>query len=286
MGHIGDMHADFVVSVIEFLERKGIVKVLRILRVYGECQHITEVAAALEILCGDILGNPVGSVCNLRFKPVWKSILCKDCVHLGIILTRLSEHINDVSARAHLVARPVVYHSRHLHARAHLHLLLAVAVLSEFEHPVDGIHVITKRLKEACLILLLLHRTVAYLLSAVALLVRLCERYSDIIWHETTLHEHPCLVCDYMKNAYERLRRPLDNLHNLAFPPLAVHLLTGNGHAHGVAMQCTAGLRRLDKDIILLSIHNHECIALAGHLHPTCHLWEHLLFLLATAPAV
>ena len=89
-----------------------------------------------------------------------------------------------------------------------------------------------------------------------------------------------------MENAYERLRRPLDYLHDLAFPSLTVHLLTCHGHAHSVAMQRTAGLRRLDKDVVLLSIHNHECIALAGHLHPACNLWENLLFLLATASAV
>ena len=207
-------------------------------------------------------------------------------MHFGIILTRFSKHVDDMSARAHLVTRPVIDHSRHLHARAHLHLLLSVAVLAEFEHPVDGIHVISERLEVSGLILLLLHRTVADLLSAITFLVRLRKRNRDVIWHETALHEHPCLVCDNMENADERLWRPLDYLHDLAFPSLTVHLLTCHRHTHGVAMQRTTCLRRLDKDVILLSIHNHECIALAGHLHPACNLWENLLFLLATAPAV
>ena len=157
-------------------------------------------------------------------------------MHFGIILTRFSEDVDNASARAHLVARPVIDNCRHLHARTNLHLLLSVSILAKLEHSMDCIHVVTKRLEISCLILLLLDRTVADLLPAIAFLVRLRERNRDIVWHETALHEHPRLICNYMENTDERLRRPLDYLHDFSFPSLTIKFLTCNGHTHSIAV--------------------------------------------------
>ena len=52
---IGDMHSYLVVAVFQHLERQGVVEVLCVSRVYGECQCLTEVPASLEVLCSDLL---------------------------------------------------------------------------------------------------------------------------------------------------------------------------------------------------------------------------------------
>ena len=52
---IGDMDSYLVVAVFQQLERQGVVKVLCVSRVYGECQCLAEVPATFEVLCSDLL---------------------------------------------------------------------------------------------------------------------------------------------------------------------------------------------------------------------------------------
>ena len=86
-----------------------------------------------------------------------------------------------------------------------------------------------------------------------------------------------------MEDSYERLRRALDDGHHLALATLAVSLLAGHRHTHGVSVKSTTGLGCLHEHIILVALHNNEGIALTGHLNPSLNQWEHLLFLLSTS---
>ena len=146
-------------------------------------------------------------------------------MHLGVVLAGLSEHIDDVAARGRLAARPVVHDGGDLHARAGLQLLPAISVLTKFIHLMDRIFIISQRLEPAGVVLRLRERLTLDIVPAVADLVRLGERYGDVIRHETALHEHPGLISDYMQYSYERSWRPLDYLDYFAFATLAVRLL-------------------------------------------------------------
>ena len=146
-------------------------------------------------------------------------------MHLGVVLAGLSEHIDDVAARGRLAARPVVHDGSNLHARAGLQFLPAISVLTKFIHLVDRIFIISQRLEPACVVLRLRERLSLDVVPAVADLVRFGERYGDVIWHETALHEHPGLISDYMQYSYEWSWRPLDYLDDFAFATLAVRLL-------------------------------------------------------------
>ena len=167
MSHVCDVDSHFVVAVFKDLERKRIVKVFCICRVDGECKHITEVPAALAVLVCDLLGDSVGSIGHVRLELVRKCILGKDRVHLRVVLSRLTKHVNDVSAWAHLVPWPIVHHSSDLHSRTDGQFLLAVAVFTEFIDSVYSVHIITERFEEACLVFLLCDRMASDLVSAV-----------------------------------------------------------------------------------------------------------------------
>ena len=51
-------------------------------------------------------------------------------MHLGIVLSGLSEHIYNMAARGRLAAGPVVHDGGDLHARAGLQFLSAVPVFA------------------------------------------------------------------------------------------------------------------------------------------------------------
>ena len=68
----------------------------------------------------------------------------------------------------------------------------------------DGIFLASKRLEPACLVFRLGHGHTPDLVSAVARLVGFRKRDGYVVRHETTLHEHPCLISNYMKYADER----------------------------------------------------------------------------------
>ena len=238
MGDVSDMDSYFVISIFKLLERESVVKVLRISRVNRECQYITEVLSALKILSSNIFRYAVGCICDLRLETVWKGIFRKDSMHLGVVLARLSEHIDDMSARAHLMARPVIHDRSDLHARTGLQLLTSVSVLSELEHLMDRILFVSQRLEVSGLVLRFCSRLAPDLMSAVALPVRFGKRNRDVVWHETALHEHPGLISYDMENTDERPWRPFYDLHHLAFPAL-VGLLTRHCHTHGISMKST-----------------------------------------------
>ena len=138
MRHIGDMDSNLVIAVIEDLERKCIVEVLRIGRVYRESKSVTEILSFCQVLSRYLIGNAVGRIGNLCLKPVRKCIFCKDCMHLRIVGTRFAEHIHDMAHRGRLVAVPMVNHSRHLHSLAGSQFPPLALFLVIFIYPVYG----------------------------------------------------------------------------------------------------------------------------------------------------
>ena len=150
------MDSYFIISIFKPTERKGIVEVLCVSRVDGECQYISEVTTSLKVLSCNLLRYPVGRIRHFRLKAVWKGILGKDRMHFGVVLARLSEHVDNMSARGHLASWPVVNDRSDLHSRTHLQLLTSVSILSELVHPMDGILVVSQRLEVSGIILLLM----------------------------------------------------------------------------------------------------------------------------------
>ena len=200
-------------------------------------------------------------------------------MHLGIILTRFAEHIHNMTDRICLVFRPLVHNDSDLHPRTYRHFPAAVTILIKLIHLVDDILFNVDFLKISCLILRLCERLPSYLVTTIPALVRFCKRNRYVIWHETALHQHPCLIPDNMEHTYERLDRALKNLHDLSLSTRAVGLFTGHRHPYDITMQGAAGLGRFHEHIILFTLDYHKCKALSGHLHLSLHLREYLPFL-------
>ena len=96
---------------------------------------------------------------------------------------------------------------------------------------------------------------------------RLLRVHLDVVGHKLALHQHPGLGADVVHISNERSLAVLENLDHLSFAPLPAASGTGHRHPHQVAVEGVAGLGGLDVDIIVLAVHNHEDVALAGHLY-------------------
>ena len=109
------MHSNLVVAVLQLDQGQGVIKVLGIGRVYGECQCLTEVLTALEILIGDLLRDLVGRILNFRGEPIRKAVLGEDGVHLCLVCARFPKHIGDISMRIGFLPIPAINDGSHLH---------------------------------------------------------------------------------------------------------------------------------------------------------------------------
>ncbi len=104
--HIGDMHADLPVAVFQLAYGEGVVKVLGISRVYGECSDLAEVFAPRHFFIGNAGIDLVGSLLHSLRVAVGQAVLGKYGVHLGVVLPFPAEDIHDHTARCHLVVAP------------------------------------------------------------------------------------------------------------------------------------------------------------------------------------
>ena len=89
------MHAHFPQAVVQWSYRQGIIKVLGILGVDGECGDIPEVFPLLIVLFGDFARNLVGGLFHLLRISVGQAILGEDGMHLGIVVACRTKHIDD-----------------------------------------------------------------------------------------------------------------------------------------------------------------------------------------------
>ena len=110
------MDSDFEVPVRKLPERKGIVEVFRIFGVDCEGEGVAEIAASLQVLLGDDIGDAVGCVLDLRLESVRETIFSEYGMHLGVVLPGRSEHIDNVSERRRLASFPAVHKGGDLHS--------------------------------------------------------------------------------------------------------------------------------------------------------------------------
>ena len=280
MRDIGDMDPDLVIAVIEDLERECIIEVLCIGRVYRESKGVTEILSFCKVRRRYLIRNAVCCVCHLSLEPVRQGIFSKDCMHLSIIGSRLSEHIHDMAHRVRLVAVPMVNHSRHLHSLACGQFPSLALVLVIFIYPVYGEQPLRKRFEPSRLVRLLCKRLAfrGLAMPAKTDLVRFCKRDCDVIRHETALHQHPRLVCDNVKHPHKRFGRTTDNLYHFSFATLGISLVPCHSYDHRIPVQSATGLGCLHKNVIFLSLHNHEYKTLTGHLNSPLNVREYFLF--------
>ena len=142
------MHTDLIIAVLELAERQGVVEVLGVCGVDGECKGVAEILAAFQVVGSDLVGDLVGGVLHLLGETVRKAELGKYRVHLGLIVAGHSEDIHDVALRAHVITLPAVHDGCGLHTglAAHGEGLLLVHFdvvghgLALHEHPGLGSH--------------------------------------------------------------------------------------------------------------------------------------------------
>ena len=122
VAHVGDVYAHLPQSAVERTDAQRVVEVLGITRVNGEGHHLTHVLTLGQLLCTDARKQLVGSLLYGCGVLVGQSVLCQDGVHLGIVLARLAQDIDDMAHGVLCVLGPFGY----LH-----HGLVAVLALLE-----------------------------------------------------------------------------------------------------------------------------------------------------------
>ena len=103
VAHVRYVHTHFVerlarvATVLQHLYADGIVKVLGIVRVYGEGEHVAHVAAAVDFLLGNLLGDAVGYGLHVLGVGVRQAELRQDGMHLGIVLASASQNVHHLA---------------------------------------------------------------------------------------------------------------------------------------------------------------------------------------------
>ena len=109
MCDVGNVDTHLPVAVGQLLNREGIVEVLCVLRVDGECDGIAEVATLGNLFGGNIVGNAVGSFGDSLGVAVRQPELGKDSVDFGIVVAGSSQHINHFTHGAIGIVGPIYY---------------------------------------------------------------------------------------------------------------------------------------------------------------------------------
>ena len=140
------MHSHFVIAVRQSPEGKCIIEVLGIGRVNSESQDIPEILSVFQVGLFYLFGNLVRGILHLRLETVREVEFRKNCVHLGIVVPRLSEHIDYVATRTVVSPVPAVHQGRNLEAllrshlfrlsRIHFYVIRHIAALHQ--HPGTG----------------------------------------------------------------------------------------------------------------------------------------------------
>ena len=88
------MHSDLPQSAIEFAYGQCIVKVLRIMRVYGTGKDIAEVLSAVYLLLRYHVANLVGSIFHRLRIFIRQTVLSQNSIHLSVIFAAFTENID------------------------------------------------------------------------------------------------------------------------------------------------------------------------------------------------
>ena len=112
--YVGNVHAYLIVAVWQLAYRQGIIKVLCILGVDGECHHIAHIFATGHFLVCDTGVNAVGSLFYGGRILVWQTEFGQNSVDFGIVLAGFTQHIHHFAARTSRVVSPVCDTCYHL----------------------------------------------------------------------------------------------------------------------------------------------------------------------------
>ena len=118
--HVGDMHADFPYALPDLAYRKRVVEVLGVGRVDREGRHIAEIAAL-----GDLLGrNPAVDILrrllDFGLEAVGQLVFGQDGVHLGVVVARHAQPLDQLAHGALAPFGPVGYAHDDLFAVLHI----------------------------------------------------------------------------------------------------------------------------------------------------------------------
>ena len=131
VGYIGNMHADFDVTVFEAAERQRVIEVFCIARVDGESHGASHVFACCDFFVGDARINFVGSFFNGLGIAVWQAEFGQNCMHFGGVLAGFAEHVHNFALGILCIIWPV--------GDSHYHF---VAVCGAFEALTRYIYVV------------------------------------------------------------------------------------------------------------------------------------------------
>ena len=118
------MHTNFKIAIIKHLQRYCIIKILCVGRVYGKGADLPEISAGVYLFLWNFYRNLCCSLLYLLLKLVWQTILGKYCVHLGVVLARLSQHINNPSFWSIHSGPPLLHNNCHLQTLIFIFYLL------------------------------------------------------------------------------------------------------------------------------------------------------------------
>ena len=88
----------------------------------------------------------------------------------------------------------------------------------------------------------------------------------DVVGHVAALHQDPGLGADEVEDADEGLGVALEDFDDLAFAAAVTAVLLEDRDADGVAVEGVLRARRLDVDILILTLYDDENESVAGHL--------------------
>ena len=114
MGHIGDVHPNFVVAILQLPIRNRIVKVFGICWVNGEGQYLSKIFSCLNFFRRNLLWNGIGfSIC---FFVVFerKSKFRHDGVDFYLMKSCFAKYSNDFSGRVFVIVPPFGQFDNHL----------------------------------------------------------------------------------------------------------------------------------------------------------------------------
>ena len=122
---IGNMHTHLIESFVEFLDGEGIVKVFGVGRVNGASPCIAEVLSLSNVFGRDLARDLLRGLLHVLGILIRQTVLCENGAHLGIVLSSLAEHVDDLTNRVFVVfVRPL--------DDLHEHLVVGLSALEFF----------------------------------------------------------------------------------------------------------------------------------------------------------
>ena len=103
MAHVGYVYAYLPQPVLKLLDRQRVVEVLGVLRVDGAGEGVAEVLA-FGIVFGRYLSrNLLGSLLHVLRILIRQAVLCKDSVHLDVVVASLAQHVHHFAYHISMV---------------------------------------------------------------------------------------------------------------------------------------------------------------------------------------